>query len=146
MARLPQRLRIAEPCVGMGGVAEMFRICEMQYDGTNCYDIDPRLQKFHIGVAEAHGQAVRQGGFGAAGDIRSVDVKDLADSDVLACGPPCSPWAGTGARQGRLDPRSEVYFTVVEWVIYLAKRGSLLAFAIENSVATTHHLRGQCPS
>ena len=68
-----------------------------------------------------------------AGDLLTVDMAKLTDSEVLLSGPPCTPWAPNGLKKGTLDERADVYERVSDWILELAYRGVLVIFLLENS-------------
>lgn len=130
-------LRIAEPFIGMGGYRELMRVGQMPYVACNVYDKDGRLQKFYASLrrqdASATGNITRYK-LGKNGDMLEVDITALEWVDGLISGPPCRPWAPGGARGGTASAESLPFQMLLEWIIYLAHSGSLLFFAVENSV------------
>ena len=38
--------RVAEPCVGLGGLRELFRVVKVRYTQTSAYEHDERLAQF----------------------------------------------------------------------------------------------------
>ena len=85
----------------------------------------PVVQKVHAGQKE--------------GDIMSLPLDALEHCELLVSGPPCQPFSAAGKRQGELDSRADVFLRVVAWIQELASRGTLLAFALENSPQLKGH-------
>ena len=119
---------ISEPCRGLGSAERFFRDAGVDVTSVNEYEIDGDLRPVYEYLridASRLGQT--------NGDIQKVALDQLEDCDLLVAGPPCGPWAGNGRRMGCLDPRAQVYHRIVDVIVELAKRGKLVAFAIENS-------------
>lgn len=128
-----KKLRIAEPCVGLGGMRELARVCDFEYSQVNAYDIEPKLRGFYQKYADAFpmdGNGIHTVKFV---DLTTVSASELEDADGLTTGAPCQGWAGAGNRKSIFDDREDVFTAVVKWVMELGWRGCLLFFAIENS-------------
>jgi DNA (cytosine-5)-methyltransferase 1 len=63
-----------------------------------------------------------------AGDITSIDPKDIPAFDFLLAGFPCQPFSAAGKRKGLRDDRGNLFFNIVE--ILEAKRPT--GFLLEN--------------
>ena len=123
--------RVAEPCVGLGGLRELFRVVKVRYTQTSAFEHDVRLVPFYKKMTEVDLEhkshhIIWKG-------LTEVDITTIDDAEGLVSGPPCTPWAKNGSKQGRRDGRSEVMWTVVLMIIELAWRGVLTWFCIENS-------------
>jgi hypothetical protein len=136
-------LRIAEPFIGIGGYGELMRVCEIDYEPKNVYDIQDKLAQYYSHMSGLSGRDFKHFKFGAAGDVLKVRMEDLDDVDGVVCGPPCLRWGGNGKRQGCSDPRSDCYMRVVQWCVCLAKKGCLMFFALENSVNIMKKVHGE---
>ena len=114
----------------------MFGMGNVEYQAVNVFDLDGHLEDFHDRVSELTGHRPMQPGAGhwgpRHGDLMKLPLESLEDCDGLVAGPPCQPWAQSGLRRGRADPRSDVFLRCVSWIEHLAGRG-LWFFALENS-------------
>ncbi|CAK0877406.1 unnamed protein product [Prorocentrum cordatum] len=132
---LGRPLHVIEPCVGLGGFREFCRLSEVSYHSSGAFDFHPSFQGFYDnvnqGTSTPEAKGLRLGP--VDGDVMGLPIEELQDAELLLSGPPCQPFAEGGRHGGADDPRSEVYETVVGWVIELAWRGVLVMFLIENS-------------
>ncbi|CAK0861214.1 unnamed protein product [Prorocentrum cordatum] len=132
---LGRPLHVIEPCVGLGGFREFCRLPEVSYHSSGAFDFHPSFQGFYDnvnqGTSTPEAKGLRLGP--VDGDVMGLPIEELQDAELLLSGPPCQPFAEGGRHGGADDPRSEVYETVVGWVIELAWRGVLVMFLIENS-------------
>jgi site-specific DNA-cytosine methylase len=143
---LLRELRIAEPCVGLGGCTESLTAAAIDHVAENVFDIDAQLEAFYVALDAATPGPAKHSHYKlgpGSGDILAVQDSELAPSEGLVSGPPCTPWAGSGRRQGQGDPRSKAFETLIVWTIRLAHRGGLLFVALENSPNAAARLRGE---
>jgi site-specific DNA-cytosine methylase len=135
---LPRNLVCAEPCHALGGASRFAVVAGGQFVSVHVMDTNGRLRGFFEEVSKVCGVSINlnEAVFGDAGDVLTFDVSKLKMGDILVAGPPCTPWAKGGGRQGTDNPASLVFQMLLEWVILLCHRGCLLAFALENSPET----------
>ena len=69
----------------------------------------------------------------------------LKETDGLVAGPPCTPWAPNGHKQGLGDTAAQVFVSVVAMIITLAQRGCLLFFTLENVPNIKNRMAGRAP-
>jgi len=131
-------LIIDEVCVGIGGFRKMMDYGGVEYMSRSC-DIKKEYKEFYQVLAENDPQHFLERNFGKDGDL--LKITEAGDADGCVGGPPCTPWANNGPRQGKSDPQAKVYIRVVDRVIQLAREGSLTFFALENSpnIAKVHN-------
>ena len=131
---LQRPMAVSEPCVGMSGIHEWCKAARVPYQPCNAMDTDSSLDLLHASLQAAGQEEMSATQIGPqVGDVLTKPLQDLEDSEGLAAGPPCQPWAGNGFRAGANDPRSWVYERVVLWILELAWRGCLVWFVLENS-------------
>ena len=126
-------LKVSEPCKGLGGFREFCEQGNLPYESVNAMDIEWRFRAFYEKLAAVNGKTYDVSGFHEVrGDVLCVDPADAASCDCLIAGPPCTPWALNGLRQGIRDPVAQVFLRVLDWLVSLSSRG-LKMFALENS-------------
>ena len=122
-------LPVVEPCVGIGAWRALCNMADGQYVPAFSCDSDAELKHFY--ECYGLGDSVR---CGAKGDMFAADIHNV-QAALLICGAPCQPFAPNGNQLGLLDERSEVLEKALEWIVELAWKGELIAFALENSAA-----------
>ena len=127
-------VRLTEPFFGLGGVAGLLSAVGVKVQLVNTFDLDDNIADWHRalvrnGIRDTCGP-VWSGPL--VGDMMSVPVKSLLDSDILAAGPPCQGFSASGLKGREEDSRSDCYSRVVDWVVELARRGCLKGYFIEN--------------
>ena len=137
LGRLP---RVAEPCVGIGGMRSWAEACGLSYVSCVAHDFDSEIDEFYTSL-KGEGSKGLEGVYCGPthGDITQVPLSSLPNCEALVSGPPCQPYAPNGRGEGFDDPRSEIFEIVVRWVVELAWRGCLLCFLLENSTAIVTH-------
>ncbi|CAE7273226.1 ngoPIIM [Symbiodinium natans] len=131
---LGRPLRVTEPCVGLGGLRRLCELSHSEHCESQAFDTEASLISYYRGLAKHMGAgSLDKMKLGSDGDILNLSVETLQPSEVFAAGPPCGPWAATGARMGTSDSRSDVMDTCVAWIIFQAWQGQLVAFVLENS-------------
>eukprot|EP00959_Pyramimonas_sp_CCMP1952_P290468 6075345-Pyramimonas_sp.AAC.1 len=79
-----------------------------------------------------------------AGDLAQMPFENLERPvDLLVTGPPCPPWAGTGAHSGFADDRSFVFVRIVQWIIILIRCGGLWGCVLENVTGLAQERAGR---
>ena len=141
VATLPFRilrrpLDIVEPCVGMGSFRELCFIAGTPYGSPRSLaaDTDGRLEPFYD-TLDAHDPDVKidHVAIGDRGNVLEIPLPKVPLAEGVLTGPPCQHLGSSGLRLGELDKRTEVFDTIINWVTYLAWRGCLVFFVIENS-------------
>jgi len=133
--KVGREVTLTEPFFGLGGVVETLGRAGIAVKLVNCFELDEKVGQFHKalclnGKRKATGYVMsgRQ-----CGDMMNIPLEHLADSDLLACGPPCQGFCPGGMQRGDEDSRSDCYRRILEWVVELATRGALKAYFIENA-------------
>ena len=127
---LRQPLRVSLPCAGIDGAGFAFDAMSIGWRACNIFDIDGRYEAhlhahLPVGSEKPHLGKIR-------GDCTKLKLSNLAMADAVVSGPPCPPWAGQGCRKGDKDPRAQVFISVLEMTVFLAKRGVLKFACLEN--------------
>ena len=136
-------MTVSSPCCGLMGLNEMMKGSsrEALLKEENVYDIDGALGRAL--AASAGTEASRNFHIGARiGDCMKVEVDDLIMTMGFVVGAPCPPWSPIGRKKGLADVRSNVSEKVIEWIVYMAQRGELLWFAMEQTLGVTHKKSG----
>ena len=142
LPQLPRAIRLCCPCIGINNGGRALKLMGVEYRLVNSCDLLGHLDQC-LGALEdgASLQGVRLGK--THGDIFNVELSELKKPvDVLLAGPPCPPFASNGKREPWSDPRTDVFYQVLKWVIALVKGGGLLYCVLENVMGCTQKLRG----
>ena len=131
LRNLPAGLRVMELCGGLssGYLALKSLLGSEKVTLAGYWDSDSGLRP---GVESTHGSDPNVH-LGSDGNLLNwPDVEQFPDCEVVVAGPPCPPWSDMGVGQSFDDPRSDVFWKVVDIVAWLGQRDELLVFAIEN--------------
>lgn len=126
-----QGLRVAEPCAGsLASVRDALAVSGTSFTPVNVYDVQNGLCQM---ARMLYGEAAQTFNLGrSGGNLLDVPLDMLSDAHGLISGPPCPPWSSSGKRKGQSDARAAVFDRVVDWVIELGMRGTLVFFILEN--------------
>jgi site-specific DNA-cytosine methylase len=155
LSLLPERLTIAVPFLGMGGVSEFFHQVEVPFESELAIDIDTRLWQYHKDLAallekqfpgrrhQLRAEGIRCGP--TRGDLLVIDIKVLASFHAVICGPPCQPWSRGGSGGGEEDQRSRPFKQLLLILEEQARRPGekLLFFLIEESPCLLNRVGGR---
>ena len=74
-----------------------------------------------------------------AGDIRTIDARDIPDHDILLAGFPCQPFSIIGDKQGFADTRGTLFFEIER----ILREKEPTAFLVENVKQLFTHDKGR---
>ena len=137
---LKDPLKYSEFFFGLGGFKRVLHMAEIPAESVFLNDSHPAIKEFHRkldGVDSCSASVV------SSKDIHDVTVDDIAASNIIVGGPPCNGWADNGPRNGVNHPLGPCFVKFVDLIIAAAKKGNLLAFAIENSKNITRRMKGE---
>ena len=101
-----KQIRVCSLFSGIGGIDLGFIQAGFQIAWANEFDEDAvRTYKHNFGSEHI-----------CEKDIRSVQVEDIPDFDVLAAGFPCQPFSVLGKQRGFDDPRGQLFFEIARIV------------------------------
>eukprot|EP00434_Breviolum_minutum_P005284 symbB.v1.2.004659.t1/scaffold268.1/size246746/10 len=125
-------LRIGSPCAGFEAPYFAMRALGIQnFEQTFVVDVGRHAAQFSRNLQHAKHEWLGQ----TQGDLLRLDLSRLPAVDVLIAGPPCPPWSRAGQRKGEEDPRSEVFWRVIDLIAELVRRpgdDALRCFVLEN--------------
>lgn len=126
-------IRFIDLFCGIGG----FRIAAEQLAG----DLGTPVKCVFSSDIDEECQRAYEENFGEkpAGDITTVDAKDIPDHDILLAGFPCQPFSIIGHRKGFEDTRGTLFFEIAR--ILEAKKP--VAFVLENVKLLAGHNNGK---
>ena len=87
LGRLP---RVAEPCVGIGGMRSWAEACGLSYNSCVAHDFDSEIDEFYTSL-KGEGSKGLEGVYCGPthGDITQVPLSSLPNCEALVSGPPC---------------------------------------------------------
>ncbi len=71
-------------------------------------------------------------------DVRSINLNDLQDFDILCAGFPCQAWSVSGERKGFQDERGDLFFQIVR----IAREKQPTYLFLENVKGLLSHDKG----
>ena len=126
---------ISIPCAGIDGVGSGCAKHDLSVKLANAFEINENLSTY---LSEHCGYQV------FPKSLLEVDFDtELQSSDVLFAGPPCTPWAGCGARQSWENPASKCMLRVVDMAAALHQKGDLKLVIIENTPDILYNRKGE---
>ena len=129
------------PCCGLNGPGRALLALGILWTSTGDYDINIALHTVMEQLSPGHAFCGKH-----AGDLTKVPLESLdLETELLIAGPPCPPFSTIGKGLGELDPRSHIFLTVMQWIIYLATKGQLCMFILENVVGIAKRQLGAPP-
>ena len=144
---LARPLRVALPCCGIDGCGRALEQLQVPFSACNVYDLQSGYLSYltqHFSELGMTGSVPNLGQL--AGDLLRIPIPKLdVPVDILCAGPPCPPWAGQGCRRSTADPRAQVFFKIMMWVIFFIKCGGLLACVLENVLGIIQNAGGREP-
>ncbi len=140
-----EKLRIAEPCVGVGSATAALHAMGFCTKAGPAWDINEKLRDPLSNLFEGRMEDIHLGPSGDLLQWTPQMVANLPPCDGLCAGPPCPPWSSTGKHGGLEDARSQVFFAVLTLIGHLARCQRFRFVLLENVPGITARLRGGPP-
>lgn len=123
-------LALACPCAGLNvphrAVSLLHQGCHSHLVFETQVELRKPLSKLHDAEDLHVGEVT--------GDVMCCSEEVLLKKPInaLISGPPCPPISSIGRRQCELDARANVFYTVISWILKLAKDAAFHWFVLEN--------------